>query len=192
MSLLVNSVSGVCVCDYDLLPCVFKSCLLVPCRLVYSLFPVFQCVYLTLIVVIKDYILKYLLVFVFLVPPCCVHRDRRPDQTLSLVPSTSFCFVRFFKCFICSCVLSLAASESLAASPHARRSREFMPPFAALPSRGSREFYAAVRGSPIPPFAGIHAAVRGSAIPPFAGVHAAVRGSTSPPFAGDDDATVHG
>ncbi len=135
---------------------------------------------------LKTIILKYLLVCVFLVSPCCVHRDRRPDQTVSVVPSPRFVlFVFSSGCFV---------PVFCPASPHARGSREFTPPFAALPSRGSREFmrvHAAVCGSAIPPFAGVDATVRGSAIPPFAGVHAGVRGSTSPPFAGDD-ANVHG
>ncbi len=86
---------------------------------------------------LKTIILKCILVCVFLVSPCCVHRDRRPDQTVSVVPSPRFVFFRFFTSLVCSCVLSLAASESC--PPHARRSREFTPPFAALPSRGSRE-----------------------------------------------------
>ncbi len=144
---------------------------------------------------LKTIILKYLLVCVFLVSPCCVHRDRRPDQTVSVVPSPRFVLFVFSSLWFVPVFCPSRQASPLAASPHARRSREFTPPFAALPSRGSREFtrvHAAVRGSAIPPFAGVDAAVRGSAIPPFAGVHAAIRGSTSPPFAGDDDATVHG
>ncbi len=167
---------------------------------------------------LKTIILKYLLVCVFLLPPCCVHRDRRPDLTVSVVPSPHFVLLVFFKSLVCSCVLSLAASESARREPscppfagvYPAVCGSPIPRFAALPSRGSREFtrvHAAVRGSAIPPFAGVHAAVRGSAIPPFvgvdaairgsaippfAGVHAAVRGSTSSLFAGDDDAAVHG
>ncbi len=131
---------------------------------------------LPLMLSLKTIILKYLLVCVFLVSPCSVHCDRRPDQTVSVVPSPRFLFV-FSSVLFCSRVLSLAASESARREPSC-------PPFAGV--------YAAVRGSPIPRFAGVDAAVRGSAIPPFAGVHAAVRGSTSPPFTGDDDAAVHG
>ncbi len=139
---------------------------------------------LPLMLSLKTIILKYFLVCVFLISPCCVHRDRRPDQTVSVVPSPRFVLFVFSSVLFCSRVLSPRQASPLAASPDARRSREFMPPFAALPSRGSREFYAAVRGSPIPRFAGLLAAVRGSAIPPFAGVDAAVRGSAIPPFAG--------
>ncbi len=51
---------------------------------------------LALLDLLKTVILHYILVCVFLVPPCCVHRDRRPDQTESKRrPLTSFCFVRF-------------------------------------------------------------------------------------------------
>ncbi len=137
-------------------------------------------------------ILKYLLVCVFLISPCCVHRDRRPDLTVSVVPSPRFVLFVFWL-FLRFVPRGKRVGSLRALMP--ARSREFTPPFTALPSRGSREFtrvHTAVRGSAIPPFAGVHAAVRGSAIPPFAGVHAAVRGSTSPPFAGDDDTAVHG
>ncbi len=115
---------------------------------------------LPLMLSLKTIILKYFLVCVFLISPCCVHRNRRPDQNSKRRPFTSFCFVRFFKCvslFLCFC-------------PSCSR-------FAGV--------YAAVRGSPIPRFAGLLAAVRGSAIPPFAGVDAAVRGSAHPAVRGE-------
>ncbi len=136
---------------------------------------------------LKTIILSYILVCVFLVPPCCVHRDRRPDPTVSVVPSPRFVLFVFSSLLFCSCVLSLAASESARRSPSCpRRSREFTPPFAALPSRSSREFtrvHAAVRGSAIPPFAGVHAAARGSAIPPFAAQPSRRSREFTPPFA---------
>ncbi len=194
-----------------LITCVFKSCLLSSMSSGLLVIPgVSTLPCLTLMSSLKTIILKYILVCVFLVSPCCVHRDRRPDQTVSVVPSPRFVLFIFSSCYFVLVFCPSRQASPLAASPHARRSREFTPPFAALPSRGSREFtrvHAAVRGSAIPPFAGVHAAVRGSAIPPFegvdaavrgyaippfAGVHAAVCGSTSPPFAGDDDAAVHG
>ncbi len=121
---------------------------------------------------LKTIILKYLLVCVFLVSPCCVHRDRRPDQTVSVVPSPRFVL------FVFSSFLVL---ESACREPSC-------PPFAGV--------YAAIRGSPIPRFAGVYAAVcgslrrrlrlshpaalpsRGSPIPRFAGVYATVRGSS--------------
>ncbi len=139
---------------------------------------------------LKTIILKYLLVCVFLVSPCCVHRDRRPDLTVSVVPSPRSVLFIFSSFFCCSCVLSLAASESAGCEPSC-------PPFAGVhaalhgsPSPPFAGVHATVRGSAIPPFAGVLAAVRGSPSPPFVGVHAAVRDSPSPPFAGDD-AAVH-
>ncbi len=100
--------------------------------------------------------------------------------------------------------IAASAASPLAASPHARRSREisaagcgYSKPAGWLPS--SR-----VAAPPSPPFTGVRAVVRGSPrpavrgrsrrrpatdssppSPPFTGVHAAVCGSPSPPFAGD-------
>ncbi len=172
--------------------CVFKSCLLYSIwsgLLVIPGVSTLPCV--TLMSSLKTIILKYFLVCVFLVSPCCVHRDRRPDQTVSVVPSPRFVLFVFSSVLFVPVFCPSRQASPHAASPHARRSREFTSPFAALPSRGSREF--------TPPFAALPsrgsreflAAIRGSAIPPFAGVHAAVRGSTSPQFTGDD-ATIHG
>ncbi len=200
----------------------FKSCLLYSISSGLLVIPgVSTLPCLPLMLSLKTIILKYFLVCVFLVSPCCVHLDRRPDQTVSVVPSPRFVLFVFFKCFICSCVLSLAASESARREPscspfagvyaavrgspiprfagvYAAICASPIPRFAGVYAavRGSpippfAGVLAAVRGSPIPPFAGVLAAVRGSAIPPFAGVHAAVRGSTSPQFTGDD-ATIHG
>ncbi len=146
---------------------------------------------LPLMLSLKTIILKYFLVCVFLVSPCCVHRDRRPDQTVSVVPSPRFVLFVFSSVLFCSRVLSLAASESARREPSCS---PFAGVYAAVRGSPIPRFagvYAAVRGSPIPRFAGLHAAVRGSAIPPFAGVHAAVRGSSSPQFPGDD-ASIHG
>ncbi len=161
-------------------------------------------------VVIKDYYLSLCPRLRVLVPPCCVHRDRRPDQKSKRRPLTSFCFVCFWKSFVLVPVClsrgkevatrpsALAhvksawefggiAASPLAASPHARRSREISapgcgypkpaswlpssrvaappsrsreitPPSAAHPARRSREIDATVRDSPSPPFAGDHAA----------------------------------
>ncbi len=153
---------------------------------------------------LKTIILKYLLVCVFLISPCCVHRDRRPDQTVSVVPSPRFVLFVFSSLWLVPVFVprgkrvrwpralmpavrgSLRRRSRLSHPAICGSSREFTPPFAAQRSRRSREF--------TPPFAAqrSHAAVRGSAILPFTGVHAAVRGSTSPPFVGDDDDAVHG
>ncbi len=48
---------------------------------------------------LKTIILSLLLVCVFLISPCCVHCDRRPDLNSKRRPFTSFCFVRFLKSF---------------------------------------------------------------------------------------------
>ncbi len=171
---------------------VFKSCLLnsiLSGLLVIPGVSTLPC--LPLMLSLKTIILKYFLVCVFLVSPCCVHRDRRPDQTVSVVPSPRFVL------FIFSSVLfDPVFCPSRQESPHRREPS--CSPFAGVYAavRGSpipcfAGVYAAVRGSAISPFAGVLAAVRGSAIPPFAGVHAAVRGSSSPQFPGDD-ASIHG
>ncbi len=128
---------------------------------------------LPLMLSLKTIILKYFLVCVFLISPCCVHRNRRPDQTVSVVPSPRF------DLFVFSSVLFVPGFLSLLLAVRGSLRRR------------SRLSHPAVRGTSCPPFAGVDAAVRGSAIPPFAGVHAAVRGSSSPQFPGDD-ASIHG
>ncbi len=85
-SLLVNSFQVCAICEG-----VFKSCLLYSMwsgLLVIPGVSTLPCV--TLMLSLKTIILKYLLVCVFLVSPCCVHRDRRPDPTVSVVPSPRF------------------------------------------------------------------------------------------------------
>ncbi len=158
---------------------------------------------LPLMLSLKTVILKYLLVCVFLVSPWCVHRDRRPDQTVSVVPSPRFVLFVFSSVSLYPVFLSLMLAVRGSLRRRSRLSHPAVrgtscPPFAGVYAavRGSpiplfAGVLAAVRGSAIPPFAGVVAAVRGSAIPAFAGVHAAVRGSTSPQFTGDD-ATIHG
>ncbi len=107
--------------------CVINLCILVPacsvsCRLVYSLLPGVSCLCVSLTmscpalscpdVIIKDYYLSLLLVCVFLVSPCCVHRDRRPDLKSKRRPLTSFCFP-FSKVFLfCSCLFCLSRQGS--------------------------------------------------------------------------------
>ncbi len=114
----------------------------------------------TLMSSLKTIILKYLLVCVFLVSPCCVHRDRRPDQTVSVVPSPRFVLFVFSSVFFVPVFCPSRQASPHAASPHARHSREFTPPFAALPSRGSREF--------TPPFAALPSRGSREFTPPFA------------------------
>ncbi len=119
------------------------SGLLVTSRCILSL-----CLVLSCLDVIKDYYLSLRPRLRVLVPPCCVHCDRRLDLNSKRRPFTSFCFVRLLKsfylflCFVCPAawksplvIPTLAhcksawefggiAASPLTASPHARRSRE--------------------------------------------------------------------
>ncbi len=121
---------------------------------------------------IKDYYLSLRPRLRVLVPPSCVHRDRRPDLNSKRRPFTSFCFVRFLKSFyLFLCIVCPAARKSplvipaiahcksawefggiavspLAASPHARRLREISA--GGLPSSW-------VASPPGAPFVGDHA-----------------------------------
>ncbi len=185
--------------------CVFKSCLLNSISSGLLVIPgVSTLPCLPLMLSLKTIILKYFLVCVFLVSPCCGHRNRRPDQTVSVVPSPRFVLfvfssVLFVPEFCPSCSRFAGVYAAVRGSPiprfaglHARRSREFTPPFAALPSRGSREFtpsFAALPSSGsrefTPPFAALpsrcsrlsHPAVRGSSRRRSRLSHPAVRGS---------------
>ncbi len=105
------------------------------------------------LVVIKYYYLSLRPRLRVPVPPSCVHHDRRPDLNSKRRPFTSFCFVNFLKSFyfvpvfLCVCPaawksplviptiahcksawefggIAVSATSPLAASPHARRSRE--------------------------------------------------------------------
>ncbi len=112
-------------------------------------FPVYPVSLSCLDVLIKYYYLSLRPRLRVPVPPSCVHRDRRPDQNRKRRPFTSFCF-RFQKSFVlfqsvCLCLsrgkevgarnpaiahcksaweFGGIAASPLAASPHARRSRE--------------------------------------------------------------------
>ncbi len=136
----------------------------------------------------------------------CVHRDRRPDLTVSGAHSPRFVF-GFSKvfCFVPVCLSrgkevttrpsALArvksawefggiAESPLAASPHAHRSQEISAAGCGYPKPDGWLSSSRVAAPPSPPFAGVHAAVRGSPSPPFTGVHAAVRGSPRPAVRG--------
>ncbi len=142
------------------LPCLALPCLALPC----------------LDVVIKDYYLSLCPRLRVLVPPCCVHHDRRPDLNSKRRPFTSFCFVRFLKSFyFCSCLsVSQQISHHLSFRPSPRKVGDIL---------RSWEISAASR-SPSPQFAGDDAAVRGLPSPPFVGDHTAVRGSPRPAVRG--------
>ncbi len=138
---------------------------------------------LPLMLSLKTIILKYLLVCVFLLSPCWVHPWQKTRPNSKRRPFTSFCFVRFFKLFVCSCVLSLWALMPAVRGSLCRRSRlspsrgsrEFTPPFAALPSRGSRDF--------LPPFAAQRSRRSRELTPPFAALPSRRSREFTPPFA---------
>ncbi len=91
-------------------------------RLVYSLLPGVSCLWVLpcpALMSIKTIIWVYVLVCVFLYPPSCVHRDRRPDPTVSGAPSPRFVLFSFLKVLFCSCVC---------VCPAARKSPIVIPP----------------------------------------------------------------
>ncbi len=73
---------------------------------------------LPLMLSLKTIILKYFLVCVFLISPCCVHRNRRPDQTVSVVPSPRFVLFVFSSCLFVPEFCSSRQASPHAASPH--------------------------------------------------------------------------
>ncbi len=126
-----------------------------------------------------------------------MHRDRRPDPTVSGAPSHRFVLFVFWKVvvlFLCLCVPRHGSRHSsFRPSPHhlcvgVRRDRRecresaghepSSPPIAEDIRRRPRLPTPPL--TPSPPFAGDDAAVRGSPSPPFAGDDAAVRGSPKP------------
>ncbi len=131
-----------------------------------------RCVYLALCypdVVIKDFILKYLLVCVFLVSPCCGHRDRRPDLTVSVVPSPRFVLFVFSSVLFVPVFCPSRQASPHAASPHPavrgslrRRSRLSHPAVRGTSCRRSRLSHPAVRGTSCRRSRLSHPAVRGS------------------------------
>ncbi len=117
-----------------------------------------------------------------LVPPSCVHRDRRPDLTVSGAPSPRFVFPFFSKVFVLVPVyvcpaawktplvipaiahcksawefggIAASAASPLAASPHACRSREISAAGSPKPAGGLPS--SRVAAPPGAPFAGDHA-----------------------------------
>ncbi len=138
---------------------------------------------LPLMLSLKTIILKYLLVCVFLLSPCCVHRNRRPDQTVSVVPSPRFDLFVFSSVLFVPVFCPSRQASPHAASPHARGSREFTPPFAALPSRGSRDFMPRRSREFTPPFAALPSRCSREFSPPFAAQPSRRSRELSPPFA---------
>ncbi len=134
---------------------------------------------------LKTMILKYFLVCVFLVSPCCVHRDRRPDPTVSVVPSPRFVLFVFSSVFLFLCfvprgkrvrtprALMLAVRGSLW-----RRSRLSHPAVRGSLRRRSRLSHPAVRGTSCRRSRLSDPAVRGSWRRRSRLCHPAVRGSS--------------
>ncbi len=116
------------------------------------------------------------------VPPSCVHRDRKPDLTVSGAPSPRF--VHFLKSFlfvpvsVCPAArksplviplvarvktarefggIAASAASPLAASPHARRSREISAAGGGSPKHAGGLPCSRVAAPPGAPFAGDHA-----------------------------------
>ncbi len=100
---------------------------LVTPRCILSLCLVLSC----LDVFIKDYYLSLSPRLRVLVPPSCVHRDRRPDLTVSGAPSPRFVFV-FKSLLFCSYVLSVSRQgsrrSSSRSSPRMMRGSSAGPP----------------------------------------------------------------
>ncbi len=126
MWLLVNSCPAVFVSLSIINLCIYSPvCSLWFC-LVYSLFSVFPvckpCLVLpclALMSLLNNIIWVYVLVCVFLYPPCCVHRDRRPDLTVSGAPSPRFVLFVFSCFYLFQCFVSR--------SKRVRRLRALMP-----------------------------------------------------------------
>ncbi len=152
---------------------------------------------------LKTIILKYFLVCVFLVSPCCVHRDRRPDQTVSVVPSPRFVLFVFSSVLFVPVFLSLMLAvrgslrrRSRLSHPAVRgtscpavrgslrrRSRLSHPAVRGSSRRRSRLSHPAVRGSCRRRSRLCHPAVCGSSSRRSRLCHPAVRGSSRRPFA---------
>ncbi len=106
MWLLVNSCPAVFVSLSMIYLCIYSPVCSVWFGLFYSLLPgVSVHVSLALMSTLKTVYLSLILVCVFLVSPCCVHCDRRPDLNSKQRPFTSFCF-SFLKvfCFVPACL----------------------------------------------------------------------------------------
>ncbi len=79
-----------------------------------------RCILSLSLVLIKDYYLSLRPCLRVLVPLCCVHRDRRPDLTISGAPSPRFVLFVFFLVFICFLCL-------VSRGKRVRRPRALMP-----------------------------------------------------------------
>ncbi len=140
------------------------------------------CLVLSCLVIIKDYYLSLRPRLRVPVSSSCVHRDRRPDLTVSCAHSPHFVF-RFSTvfCFVPVCLsrgkevatrspalahcrtawefggITASAASPLAASPHARRSREISASGCGYPKPAGWLPSSRVAAPPGVPFAGDHA-----------------------------------
>ncbi len=140
------------------------------------------CLVLSCLDVIKYYYLSLRPRLRVLVPPSCVHRDRRPDLNRKRRPFTPFCFP-FLKvfCFVSVCLsrgkevaarhpaiahcksawefggIAASAASPLVASPHARRSLEISAAGGGSPKPAGGLPSSRVAAPPGAPFAGDHA-----------------------------------
>ncbi len=125
---------------------------------------------LPLMLSLKTIILKLILVCVFLVSPCCVHRNRRPDPTVSVVPSPRFVLFVFSSVFLFLCFVPRGK--------RVRTPRALMLAVRGSLCRCSRLSHPAVRGSLRRRSRLSHPAVRGSLRRRSRLCHPAVRGSS--------------
>ncbi len=182
LSLWVNSCPAVCMWLCVNYPVYLVLVFWVWFRLVYSLFPGVSCLWALscpALMFIKYYYLSLRPHLRVLVPPSCVHRDRRPDLTVSGTHSPRFVFhfqkyfVLFLFCLFrgkevaarhpaiahCKSAWEFGgiAASPLAASPHARRSREISAAGGGSPKPASWLPSSRVAAPPGVPFAGDHA-----------------------------------
>ncbi len=110
ISLWVNSCPAVFVSLSVINLCILVHACSVWFRLVYLWLPGVSCLSALscpALMFIKYYYLSLRPRLHVLVPPSCVHHDRRPDQNSKRRPFTSFCFLFFEKFLFCSCLFVL-------------------------------------------------------------------------------------
>ncbi len=125
---------------------------------------------LPLMLSLKTIILKYFLVCVFLISPAVCTRDRRPDQTVSVVPSPRFVLFVFSSVYLFPCFVPRGK--------RVRTPRALMLAVRGSLRRRSRLSHPAVRGSLRRRLRLSHPAVRGSLRRRSRLSHPAVRGTS--------------
>ncbi len=131
-------------------------------------FPVYPVSLSCLDVLIKYYYLSLYPRLRVPVPPSCVHRDRRPDLTVSGAHSPRFVFLFFKSLLFCAYVLSVSRQGSRRSS--SRSSPQMMRGSSAGPPRVPRVLWSqALFG---PPAGALPSPPAGCLVPGFAGDHA--------------------